>query len=112
MIELDLHDLRDLVLERRVGRHDLERPRKELTRRSPENRFRKALLGAEVVVQQRLVDAGLFGDVLHARARRAMPDEHGVRGVEDPALGVAVVLCSPGLVPRGERAPCRRSPGG
>ena len=58
-------------------------------RGAPEHRFRQALLAAEVVVQQRLVDARFGRDVLHARPGRAVPQEHGVRGVEDLLLGAA-----------------------
>ena len=38
-------------------------------------------------MQQRLVDAGLGGDLLHPRAGGAAADEHGVGGVEDPLFG-------------------------
>ena len=89
VIELDLHDARDLVLDRQLGRHGLDHPRQELRRGAPEHGFRQALLAAEVVVQQRLVDAGLGRDVLHARARGAAPHEHGVRGVEDLLFGAS-----------------------
>ena len=64
--------------------------RHELRRGALEDRFRQPVLAAEVVVQQRLVDARLGGDVLHARAGGAAADEHGVRRVEDPLFGVAV----------------------
>ena len=44
-------------------------------------------------MQQRLVDAGLGGDLLHAGAGGAAADEDGMRGVEDALLGVAVPAC-------------------
>ena len=104
MVHLDVHDPGDFLLERRVGRHDLDDSRKELTRRSPEDRFGETVLGAEVVVKQRLVDPRLSGDVLHAGAGRSVPDEHGVRGVENPpsvspSLAVGRSRC-PADVPR------------
>ena len=71
VVELELDHARDLVLDRQLGRHHLDHPRQELGRGAPEHRFRQALLAAEVVVQQRLVDARFGRDVLHARARRA-----------------------------------------
>ena len=44
----------------------------------------------EVGREERLVDAGLVGDLLHARAGSAAADEHPVCGVEDALLGVSV----------------------
>jgi hypothetical protein len=41
-----------------------------------------------VVVQERLVHACVIGDLLHARAVDAAPDEDLVGGVEDAGLGV------------------------
>jgi len=41
-------------------------------------------------VEERLFDAGFLGDLLHAGAGRAAPDEHGARGVEDAFLGIPV----------------------
>jgi hypothetical protein len=41
-------------------------------------------------VEQRLVDAGLLGDLLHAGARGSVADEDGAGGVEDPLLGIRV----------------------
>jgi hypothetical protein len=41
-----------------------------------------------VVVQKRLVHARVIGDLLHARAVDAAPDEDLVGGVEDAGLGV------------------------
>ena len=66
--------------------------RHEPLRGALERRLRQLFLVAEVVVQQRLVDAGLGGDLLHARAGGAAADEHRVGGVEDALLGVAVLL--------------------
>ena len=52
----------------------------------------ESALASEVVVEQRLVHAGFVGDVLHASARGASPDEHDVGGVENALLGVGVGL--------------------
>jgi hypothetical protein len=41
-------------------------------------------------MKERLVDPGLLGDLLHAGAGGAAPDEHAARGVEDALLGERV----------------------
>ena len=62
------------------------------TRDALEDGVGEAALASEVVVEQRLVHAGFVGDVLHARARGASADEHGVCRVENALLGVRVGL--------------------
>ena len=83
-LQLDLHDLLDLVLERRVRAEDADDRRQQLSRRPPEDRLGQALLGAEVVVQQRRVHAGFLRDLLRPRAGGAGAHEHRVGGVQDP----------------------------
>ena len=51
-------------------------------------RERGPLFGSKVVMQQRLVDTSLIGDVLLPRTVDAAPHKHGVGGVEDAGLGV------------------------
>ena len=55
----------------------------------------QALLAPEVVMQQRLVDAGFGGDLLHAGARRPPAKEDVVRRVENARLGRPIPLGGP-----------------
>ena len=64
----------------------LERP--ERGRDTKPNGASEVGFGSEVVMQQRLVDACLIGDVLHPRTVDAAPHKHRVGGVEDARLGV------------------------
>jgi hypothetical protein len=77
-LQLDLHDLLDLVLERRVRGEDADDRRQQLSRRPPEYRLGQAFLGAEVVVQERRVHAGFLRDLEGPRAGRAGAHEHRV----------------------------------
>jgi hypothetical protein len=51
VLQLGLHDLIDLVFERRIRGKDSDDGGKELTGCACEHRFSEALFGAEVVVQ-------------------------------------------------------------
>ena len=64
-----------------------------------EHRLGEPLLGAEVVMQERRVDARLLRDLLRAGAGVPAAQEHDVRRVEDAPFRVAVV--------RPRRGPCR-----
>ena len=55
-----------------------------------EDGFGETVLAAEVIVQQGAVDARFFRNLLHTGAGGPCPEEHGVRGIENPLLGVAV----------------------
>ena len=92
MLQFQVDDAPDFVLEIAAGGDHPNHRRHEPLRRALERRLGELLLVAEVVVQQRLVDAGLGGNLLHAGAGRAAPDEHRVRRIEDALLGVAVLL--------------------
>ena len=56
-----------------------------------EDRVGEGGLGAEVVVEQRLVDARLVGDLLGAGGGGALVQEDAVGGVEDALSGFGVV---------------------
>jgi len=90
MAELESDDAPHFLLETAIGRDHLNDGGHEAPRRALERGLGQLFLVAEVVMEQRLVDARLHGDLLHAGARGAAADEDGVRGVEDALLGVAV----------------------
>ena len=73
-----------------IGAEDLDDRRQQARGGPPEHRLGEAILAAEVVVQERLVDARLGGDFLHPGARGAAAEEDGVRGLEDAGLGERV----------------------
>jgi hypothetical protein len=87
VLEQHVHLRRDdaphLLLDRQLRREHGEHRREELAGGAAEHRFGEPLLGAEVVVHQRVVDPRLAGDLRHAGARRSAPREDDVCGVED-----------------------------
>ena len=87
MVELDLDDAPDLHLELGIRSEHLQDRWQQIAGGALERGVREAVLAAEVVVQQRLIDAGLGGDLLHPRAGGAAADEHRVRRVENPLFG-------------------------
>ena len=78
----------DLLVERYVGRHHLQDAGNEGRGDAKPDRPSEVRLRSEVVMQEGLVHACLIGDLLHARAVDAAPDEDLVGGVEDAGLGV------------------------
>ena len=66
--------------------------RKYRASRAQENRLRQLLLGSEVVVQQRLVDVGLIGDLLRSGTGRTPPDEDAMCRFENARFSVVGVL--------------------
>ena len=42
-------------------------------------------------MEERLIDSGLGGDLLHARTGGAAADEHGARRIENARLRLAIV---------------------
>ena len=90
--EVERDDLADFLVERRRTAEDARRAARTCLRDAAEDRFAKPALVAEVVVEERFVDAGFLGDLLHPRAGGAAPHEHDVRGVEDALLGVAIPI--------------------
>src|SRR5580765_6497659 len=78
----------DLLVERDIGRHHLEDTGNKGRGNTKPDGPSEARLRSEVVVQERLVHARAIGDLLHARAVDAAPDEDLVGGVEDAGLGV------------------------
>jgi len=59
-----------------------------------EHPFEQALLVAEVIVEQRLVDPRLIGHLLHARTGHALADEDAAGGGKDALLGAGFLLNS------------------
>ena len=89
-VDLRGGDSPHLLLDRRVGREDADHDREELPDGATKDRFGEALLVAEVVVEEGVIDAGLARDLGHARSRRAAAKEHGVRRVENAGLGIRI----------------------
>src|ERR1051325_7956271 len=85
-------DAVDFLAKRHVAAEDLHDRGEHARRELLEDRGAEALLGAEVVVQQRLIDARLLRNLLHARSEGAAADEDGTRGVEDAGFGESIVL--------------------
>jgi hypothetical protein len=86
----------DLLVERDVGRHHLEDAGNKGGGNTKPDGPSEVRLRSEVVVQQGLIYACLIGNLLHAGAVDAAPDEDFVGGVEDAGLGVGAV-CPDGL---------------
>ena len=91
-VDVRVDDALDLAGQREVGLEDPDDAGDESAGGAREHRGREAVLGAEVVVQKRLVDACFLGDVLHASARGALADEDAVGGFEDPGFGFGAVV--------------------
>ena len=94
-VEGDLlpHDGGDLLLDAPLGiGEDAEDQGGDGREGALEDGVGQGGLGPEVVVHQRLVDAGLVGDLLGAAPRRALPDEDRVGGIEDPLAGLEIGL--------------------
>ncbi len=60
--------------------------------RVPEPRFGEPIFRAEVIVQERLIDARFPGDLFHASPGGPSAEKDRVRGVHDELLGAAVEL--------------------
>ena len=86
-IELDLDDAFYLCLQLIVGRERGDDWRHELRRGATENGGGETFLGAEVVVEERLVDARFIGDFLRAGASATAAEENAMRRIEDALLG-------------------------
>jgi len=87
-----IDELLDLAPEWEVGRHHLDDPWSEGSGDPQPDRSSEIGLRSEVVVQERLVHASVIGDLLHACAVDAVPDEDLIGGVENAALGVCLDL--------------------
>ena len=91
-VDIEMDELLDLLLEGIVGLEDTGDCRDQPTGGFAEDGFAQPVLGAEVVVQQGLIDAGFFGDLLHPGARGTPTHEDGPRSVENAVLGRAVTV--------------------
>jgi hypothetical protein len=87
VLELVGDDVGHLLGDREIGAQSLQHARKELAGGTPEHHLGEPVLGAEVVVQHRVVHVGLARDLLHAGAGGPVSQEDGVGRVEDALLG-------------------------
>jgi hypothetical protein len=67
VLEVERDDAIDLLVDRDVGGERLHEGGEDARCDLPKHRGAQPFLRAKVVVQQGLVDAGLLGDLLHAR---------------------------------------------
>ncbi len=100
-IDVQVNEALDFLLDGRGGAEQIGDRRNDAKRGLGEHSCREAVLGAEVVVEQRLIHAGLGGDFLHTGARCPTADEDPACGIEDAQFGIAI---SGG--PRTCRPPC------
>ena len=89
-VDIEMNKLLHLPPERLVGPEDGGDRRRQPPRRLREHRLGQPVLGAEVVVQQRLVHPCLVGDLLHPRPSRSMADEGIPRRSEDALFGLPI----------------------
>ena len=88
--DIEANDAVALLFEGEVGSESLDQGGKHPAGNELENRGREAFLGAEVVVEECLVDVRFARDFLHAGAGCSMPHEDGASGFQYPALCLAV----------------------
>src|SRR6185312_4414715 len=91
-VDVKMNELLDLLLDAALGAEHGDDRRHHPPRNVAENSLGQAVLGPEVIVQQRLVDAGLLGDLLHSRAGGPVPHEDRSCRPKDPVLGLAVLI--------------------